>query len=249
MVVRKNIVKSAAARQAYVKGVIALKAQFTGVTTTMLGIAGPVQRVSTWDRFVHWHHASMGIAHRRPLFLPWHRLMLRTLEQLMGQALNTPNFALPYWDWAVDGDLPTLAARLAAPIWANNCMGLASAAPGPFTLAAFPIRLAANSVGTLVQVNRSLQRQRGVTSPNLPRHVATAAALTVTPYDTPPWDPNSTGFRNRVEGWNPPNDLHNLIHIFTGGDMLPSSHYEPVMARSTDCQREKRQGEQRRTRR
>ena len=224
MPVRRNIVTNAAARAAYINGVIALKAQFTGVTTSMLGISGPSQPVSTWDRFVAWHHSAMGIAHRGPLFLPWHRLMLRTLEQLMASALGNSNFGLPYWDWAVDGDLPTLAARLAAPVWANNCMGQAASAPGPFTLAAFRIRLAANSVGTLVQVNRALQRARGVSSPNLPTHAATATSLTATPYDVAPWNINSAlGFRNRVEGWNPPNNLHNLVHIFTGGDMLPSS--------------------------
>jgi len=224
MPVRRNIVTDAAARAAYINGVIALKAQFTGVTTSMLGITGPTQPVSTWDRFVAWHHSAMSIAHRSPLFLPWHRLMLRTLEQLMASALGNSNFGLPYWDWAVDGDLPTLAARLAAPVWANNCMGQAASAPGPFTLAAFRIRLAANSVGTLVQVNRALQRARGASSPNLPTHTATATALNATPYDVAPWNMNSaSGFRNRVEGWNPPNNLHNLVHIFTGGDMLPSS--------------------------
>jgi tyrosinase len=224
MPVRRNIATNAAARTAYINGVIALKAQFTGVTTTMLGIPGPNRPVSTWDRFVAWHHAAMGIAHRGPLFLPWHRLMLRTLEQLMASALGNPNFGLPYWDWAADGSLPTLSARLAAPIWANNCMGQAASAPGPFTFASFPIRLAANSAGTLTQVTRALQRARGVNSPNLPTRAATAAALTASPYDVPPWNINSaSGFRNRVEGWNPPNNLHNLIHIFTGGDMLPSS--------------------------
>ncbi len=224
MPVRRNIVNNAPARTAYINGVLALKAQFTGVTTSMLGISGASRPVSTWDRFVAWHHAAMSIAHRGPLFLPWHRLMLRTLEQLMAAALGNPDFGLPYWDWGVDGGLPTLGARLAAPVWANNCMGQAASAPGPFTLARFPIRLAANASGTLTQVNRALRRERGVNSPNLPTRAATAAALTVTPYDVAPWNINSAaGFRNRVEGWNPPNNLHNLVHIFTGGDMLPSS--------------------------
>ena len=228
MPTRRNIVVDSASRQQYVQGVLALKAQFTGVTTTSLGISGPSRPVSTWDRFVAWHSAAMGFAHRGPLFLPWHRLMLRALEQLLAQVLNQPAFGLPYWDWAADGQLPP-AQRLTAPVWANNCMGSAAVAPGPFTLAAFPVRLAANATGQLVQTNRALQRNRavgvpGLPNPPLPTRARTAAALPVTPYDTPPWNASSTSsFRNRVEGFEPPNQLHNLVHIWVGGDMLPSS--------------------------
>ena len=235
MAVRHNILTDAASRQKYVQGALALKAQFTGVTTTNLGISGPSRPVSTWDRFVAWHGAVMGVAHSRPIFPPWHRLMLRTLEQLMQQALGDPNFGLPYWDWAADGQL-SQAQQLASPLWDDTCMGTASSAPGPFTLAAFPIRLASNNAGTaLVQANRALSRNRGAGLPGipgsdvLPKKSSTASVLTAVPFDAAPWDRNATGFRNRVEGWNPPNDLHNLVHIWVGGDMLPaSSPNDPV---------------------
>src|SRR6202040_3586386 len=85
MLVRPNIATNATARQKYVQAALALKQQFTGVTTTSLGIPGPSRPVSTWDRFVAWHSAVMGIAHSRPIFSPWHRVMLRTIEQLMQQ--------------------------------------------------------------------------------------------------------------------------------------------------------------------
>ena len=233
MPVRRDILNDAASRQKYVQGVLALKQQFTGVTSSSLGIPGPNKPVSTWDRFVAWHSAVMGIAHSRPIFSPWHRLMLRTIEQLMQQALGDSTFGLPYWDWAADGQLPH-AGQLGSPIWDNVCMGGAITAPGPFTLAAFPIRLASNSAGMLVQVNRALQRNRGVgvqgiPNPSLPKKASTAAALNVVPFDNAPWDRNSTLFRSCVEGWNPANDLHNLVHIWVGGDMLPaSSPNDPV---------------------
>jgi tyrosinase len=192
MPVRRNIATNAAARQSYVRGAIALKNEFTGVTTQMLGIPGPSRQVSTWDRFVAWHSAAMGIAHRGPLFLPWHRLMLRTLEILLARALNDPDFGLPYWDWAADGQL-TRPQQLAAAIWNNNCMGSASVAPGPFTLAAFPIRLADGGSGNIVQANRALRRARGsgvpqIPNPNLPRRVSTAAILdaSMNRYDVSP---------------------------------------------------------------
>jgi tyrosinase len=233
MPVRHNILTDASTRQKFVQGVLALKHQLTGVTTSSLGIPGPNKPVSTWDRFVAWHSAVMGIAHSRPIFAPWHRVMLRTIEQLMQQVLGDTTFGLPYWDWAADGQL-SQAAQLSSPLWDNACMGTASSAPGPFTLAAFPIVLASNSAGMLVQANRALQRNRGVgvpgiSNPVLPKKVSTAAALSIVPFDNAPWDRNSTLFRNRVEGWKPPNDLHNRVHIWVGGDMLPaSSPNDPV---------------------
>jgi tyrosinase len=230
MPVRPNILTNTTARQQYVQGVVALKGQFTGVTTSMLGIVGPNRPVSTWDRFVAWHHAAMGFAHSGPLFLPWHRVLLRTLEQLLQQALSDANFGLPYWDWAADGEL-TPQQQLNSPIWEDACMGRASSAPGPFTQAAFPVRLDVNAFNELVQTNRPLQRGRGVgfssmPNPVLPTKASTAAAVNALPalvYDNAPWNRSSNGFRCRVEGWNPPNDLHNLVHIWVGGDMLPSS--------------------------
>ena len=209
MPIRRNIATNATARQQYVDAVIALKNQQTGVTTSMLGIPGPNRPVSTWDRFVAWHHAAMGVAHRGPLFLPWHRLMLRTLELLLGQAINDPAFGLPYWDWAADGELTTQAQRLNAPVWNDTCMGRASTAPGRFTLTAFPILLEANATGSLVQTRHALRRNRavgfqGFSNPPLPKRAETAAAIGATPYDVAPWNTSSgSGFRNRVEGVEP----------------------------------------------
>jgi tyrosinase len=45
-------------------------------------------------------------AHRGPIFAPWHRFMLLLFEAHLRRVLNEPTFALPYWDWAADGDRP-----------------------------------------------------------------------------------------------------------------------------------------------
>jgi tyrosinase len=53
----------------------------------------------------------------------------------------------------------------------------------------------------------------------------------MTPYDHSPWNRNSTGFRNNLEGWqqNPGPGMHNRVHVWVGGDMLPAtSPNDPV---------------------
>lgn len=257
MGVRSNILTNATARDQYIEGVTRLKNEFTGPTTTSLGIPGPSRPVSTYDLFVVWHHMAMmtftpstqtdrNAAHRGPVFLPWHRFMLVQLEMNLQRVLKNQNFGLPYWDWAADGQLAP-AAQKTAPIWAANCMG-GTGIPitsGPFAFrandpASWRVRIAADINGQLVQINRGLRRQLGATvqglpNPNgLPRKAHTSTALHESPYDAAPWGTMSIGFRNLVEGWQmnaqiPPPSLHNRVHVFVGGDMSPStSPNDPV---------------------
>jgi tyrosinase len=235
-VTRPNVVTNAAARTKYISGVRLLKAEFTGPTTTSLGIPGPNTNVSTYDLFIVWHHITMGMltpptqsdrnaAHRGPVFLPWHRFMLRQLEVNLQRVLNDNTFGLPYWDWAADGQL-SAAAQRTAPIWRAAAFGGQGnpVANGPFTQAQFPVRIVANAAGTLVQTNRGLRRAFGVNgAPTLPRRTNTAAAIAETTYDRAPWNSTSSGFRNNLEGWNPNLGLHNRVHVWVGGDMLPST--------------------------
>jgi tyrosinase len=257
MGVRSNILTNTRARDQYIEGVTRLKNEFTGPTTASLGIPGPTRQVSTYDLFVVWHHVAMmtftpttqndrNAAHRGPVFLPWHRFMLLQLEMNLQRVLDDPNFGIPYWDWAADGEL-TVSRQRTAPIWGAAYMG-GSGSPvttGPFAFRAnapnsWRIRIAANINGELVQTNRGLRRQlgasvQGLPNPNrLPRKTQTAAALNEPIYDAPPWGTTSTGFRNLVEGWQahpviPPPSLHNRVHVFVGGDMGPStSPNDPV---------------------
>lgn len=225
MPVRPNILTNATARTEYVNGCIALKAQFTGVTAGSLGLPGTASTpISTWDRFVIWHHAVMNSAHQAPIFLPWHRMMLRTLEQLIATAVGNPNFGLPYWNWAADG--ATLTQQRASAIWNNDCMGSANSGPGRFTRATFPVRWTVDISGNnLVRANRALRRLRN-TDPTflLPSRDEVEQTLDVVPYDSAPWDFGSPGFRSRHE-----RALHNGPHGWAGGDMMRStSPNDPV---------------------
>ena len=241
-VTRSNLLTDAMARQKYARGVNLLKAEFTGPKTTDLGIPGPMQPVSTYELFIVWHHTAMSTmtpptqgdrnaAHRGPVFCPWHRFMLRQLELNLQRVLGDANFGLPYWDWAADGQ-KTAAQQKKSKVWAKDAMG-GSGSPvttGPFkfsasSASAFRVRIEANVNGQLVQTSHGLRRSLGSQIAKLPNRADATGAVAMTPYDDAPWDTSSGGFRNRAEGWAPPAApaLHNRVHVWVGGDMLPSS--------------------------
>ena len=219
-----------------------LKNEPSGATTGSLGIPGPSRQVSTYDLFVVWHHWAMdqftpptqsdrNAAHRGPVFLPWHRMMLIELEAQLQRVLGDPNFGLPYWNWAADGDRPR-AEQPTAPVWRSNAMGgngnpAANGAvqTGPFgATSGWRVQLAADSSGVLRSVNRPLRRAFNV-GLGLPTRNDVSRVLTQSSYDAAPWTATSAGFRSRLEGWVPATGthLHNRVHVWVNGDMLLSS--------------------------
>jgi tyrosinase len=250
--VRKNILSDIAVRDKFIRGVQLLKQENSGRTTADLGIGGPVQPIGTYDLFTVWHHLTMmqltppgnavgrNAAHRGPVFLPWHRVMLLLFEQNLQRVLADSTFGLPYWDWAKDGDLPT-AQQKTAPLWKANCLGGQGnpVQTGPFAFRpndpnSWRVRIAANVQGNLTIVNRGLRRSFGTSGiGTLPKTLNVNNALSLTPYDKANWDTAAAGFRNRLEGWNSEGPLepwlHNRVHVWVGGDMGPStSPNDPV---------------------
>lgn len=249
-IARPNILSDATALADYCDGVNKLKTEFTGPTTDDLGIGGAVAKVSTYDLFVVWHVNAMmtmtpthnnpegrNSAHRGPVFPAWHRFMLRQLELNLQRVLGKADFALPYWDWAADGE-GSPAEQLKSALWTKDGIG-GSGDPvttGPFVFdsndpSSFCVRIDTDSNGNLEQVKRGLARTLGQDIDTLPNKTDTANALNSSPYDVPPWTVSSSGFRNLVEGWADPNGptLHNRVHVWVGGDMNPaSSPNDPV---------------------
>ena len=121
--IRRNILTDTQARNQFKQGVAALDQEMSGVTaqdvvnflannSIPLTLTGRNQEFSTYDLFVLWHMIAMSIpmapgnaAHSGPIFLPWHRMYLVRLEQELQRVLNDPEFGMPYWDWAADGEL------------------------------------------------------------------------------------------------------------------------------------------------
>lgn len=248
-VTRRDILADKNAMKQYGDGVNALKSEFTGPTTTSLGIRGPNKKVSTYDLFVIWHHTAMmtptppngtvdrNSAHKGPVFCPWHRFMLRQLELNLQRVLNDKSFGLPYWDWAADGQLP-VSKQTKSKLWSANGIGGSGSpvATGPFAFNAadptsFRVRVESGPGLELRQVNRGLRRQLAHDLPDLPTKAQTSQVVAITPYDAPLWTAqSSSGFRNRLEGWTPNAPaLHNRVHVWIGGDMSPaSSPNDPV---------------------
>lgn len=51
---------------------------------------------------IHLNHCPHG----NWFFLPWHRAYLRYFEKICAQLSENPNFALPYWNWTKDTQIP-----------------------------------------------------------------------------------------------------------------------------------------------
>ena len=238
---RRNILTDSNVRDKYIQGVKLLKQDF-------LRQDWP----NTYDIFIIWHYYAMmtltppgsgsgrNAAHSGPSFLPWHRWFLVLLEHHLQRVLEDPDFGLPYWDWAADGELSEDQQRM-APIWANDCMG-GSGSPvstGPFRDGEWQVNIEEGFVPSsfnpvLVSTNRPLRRALGTDAESLPtKQDVRTAILRGEPnvvYDTEQWDRNCESFRNELEGWWPdPPGMHNRVHVWVGGDMGPAtSPNDPV---------------------
>lgn len=179
-----------------------------------------------YDQYVADHRDFAMGAHRGPGFLPWHREFLRRCEQDL-QSVDS-GVTLPYWDWSVDNS-PVSS------IWNADLMGGNGRIPdgqvmtGPFAFAGgnWPI-----NVRPAGDPDQFLKRRFGTAVASLPTPADVAAALAEPVYDVSPWNLSSaSGLRNKLEGWisSPPPQLHNRVHVWVGGSMLPmESPNDPV---------------------
>jgi tyrosinase len=235
MYVRKNATSlSEQEKEAFVEGLLALKRQ------------------GRYDEYVHWHHATMipsvwpfeprdpsyrtGM-HRGPSFLPWHREFLLQVE--MDLRTIDSSISIPYWDWTADAAMPDPSA---SPIWDENFLGGNGIESDDWRVASGPFAFSkGNWPIPKGHDGPALRRQFGVWTSTLPTTQDLTLAMSEIFYDTPNFNssPFTIGFRNRLEGWvtqrgdsrvrTAGSQLHNRVHVWVGGSMLPmTSPNDPV---------------------
>ena len=64
----------------------------------------PASDPRNWNRFAAIH--QQFCPHGNWYFLPWHRAYLVSLERICRDLSGKRDFALPYWDWSLDRQLP-----------------------------------------------------------------------------------------------------------------------------------------------
>jgi len=205
----------------------------------IFGAAAQMQiPLSWWDLMTWWHVAAMSWpagggnrAHRGPIFLPWHRMFLRRLEEAMQDAVEDEDFALPYWDWSADGELAPASQRQ-APVWQLLGPTQGQVTQGP--LGDLRVRLFENPADLRLYVGppRPIWRDAGAAAAGLPDRTDTASTLVDGVYDQPSWDEDADSFRNKLEGFEDPREggprrtgpwMHNRVHVWIGGEMAPGS--------------------------
>ena len=224
----------------FVQGVLNLKAAKSE--------RGEPNITNLYDEFVVDHLRTVHIqpdrrdfndAHNGPAFFPWHRQFLIDFEQALQKVSGNPLLGLPYWDWSVDQS----AFPWPQPSWpfipslvggdgSSDPHVLGKVTDGQFAYDARkdgdPKKWVLN-VRTGEEPTPWLSRRFGAGNLSLPRPADVEAALSATPYDVDPYDSSSTsGFRNMAEGFIP-FGMHNLVHVYVSGSMVPmTSPNDPV---------------------
>ena len=244
---RSNILANTSVRDDFLDGVLALDDAGSGIMASEayqflqnnfpnVNMAGIEQELSYYDLFALWHVVAMSVrdsvgrnaAHRGPMFLPWHRTFMILLEEWIGIVTGNSDFGLPYWDWAADGELAE-GQQWRTVLWTDDYLGESRNAVFSGRVGDMRVRLWQDDVGTLWSVNpRRIERDAGRDSDPSNRSLPTQSDVTIAmnenAYDVFPYTTSSSGgHRNRLEGWIAVPQLHNLVHVWIGGDMSPGT--------------------------
>ena len=78
----------------------------------------PESDLRNWNRQAQIHDASCR--HHNWLFLPWHRAYLFHFEQICRELSGDDGFALPYWNWTANRQIPAVFWDTSSPLYHAN---------------------------------------------------------------------------------------------------------------------------------
>ncbi|MDQ0792108.1 tyrosinase family protein [Streptomyces sp. B1I3] len=202
----------------------------------LVGAILELKRSGRYDDFVSMHRhyyvtdaeSRPRPAHMTPSFFPWHRRYLLEFEKAL-QAVD-PAVSIPYWDWTRD-NTPAASLWAADFLGGNGRPGDRQVMTGPFAYQEGNWRISGGVTG-----DHFLRRNFGRPSApvTLPGRADVDRALRDPVYDAAPWNSvSTTGFRNRMEGWDIRGTRgisnHNRVHRWIGGSMAgAASPDDPV---------------------
>jgi tyrosinase len=108
--------------------------------------------------------------HGNWLFLPWHRAYLKYFEDICRQLSGKADFALPYWNWQKDRQVPSMFWDPASPLYEANRVANASTTLPSSIFGASNIQSILDEDNFLVFASGSIpssanQRQRAISGP------------------------------------------------------------------------------------
>ena len=151
---------------------------------------------------------------------------------------------LPYWDWGADGKLSP--EQLTAQIWTDNCMGGSGCqvTTGPFAEGSWRVNIEqgfapGSFTPVLVSTNRGVLNLpwADVNILSTKSEVRSIVNLDETniAYDRFPWDRNSDGFQNGLEGWFNGPTMHNRVHVWVAETWGPSTSLNDLVFYLNHC--------------
>lgn len=187
--------------------------------TKLINAINTLRANGIYDRFMQMHMDAMmtmtplddpvtdrNAGHRGPVFLPWHRAYIWEFEQQL-RAVD-PSVSLPYWAFENENQ-NTMPLVFSSQYFGGdgNTVREDMVSDSPFSWV-ITRRIAREPEGQFGLPNKSIVDE-------IMQHRV---------YDTFPYDEQSRGFRSAIEGWtgaNAPWGMHNQVHRYIGGDMLP----------------------------
>lgn len=181
--------------------------------------------LSYYDQFVQWHEdrylcnpaahgddSTMQMVHAAPMFLPWHRELLRRFEDALREVSGKP-ITVPYWDWtdpeSVNPDNPHSVFR-------DDFMGGSGSPSEEYAVTTGPFRkgewtLNVHPEGTFWAPSKTVYLTRHLDKAStLPTKADVDSAFAADEYDVPPFNVISDrhrSFRNALEGERPANTM------------------------------------------